>query len=448
MRRRGNDSARAAESGPGCTAQSLHHRPPPLPAAPDMSKLLRWVPVALVVLIVAGWLASQRLRGAEVAVAAVRTQPLVQSVVFSARIATPSRVFVGATLTGRIAEVPHREGASLAAGALVARLEDAELVAAARQAEAALDGALARLAGQRALAAPVATQQLAQARANADAAERERERSESLFAQGFIGQARLDEARRAAEVAQSQRKAAEAQQQANVSGTELAQAEARVTEARAAVELARARLAQARIVAPADAVLLQRLVEPGQIVQPGTRLAELALRSPPQLVAQVDEKYLGQLATGQVATAVADAYPGRPFEARVASIAPLVDAQRGSVEVKFSLPAPPEFLRDDLTVSVEVVTGRRDRARVVPAAALRQGSQVLVLAEGVAQARAVRTGLRSADAVEIVDGLRDGELVVLDAALQPGARARAAPATSPRGVAGEGAAAAINSWGR
>lgn len=413
-----------------------------------MPKSVRWILLVLALAIAAGWLVAQRLRGVEVSVAPVRVQPLVQSVVFSARIASPSRVFVGATLTGRIAEVPQREGASLAAGALVARLEDAELEAALRQADAALEGAIARLAGQRALAAPVATQQLVQAKANAEAAERELERSESLFAQGFIGQARLDEARRAAEVARSQRKAAESQQQANVSGTELAQAEARVAEARGAAELARARLAQARVVAPADAVLLQRLVEPGQIVQPGTRLAELAIRSTPQLVAQVDEKYLGQLAVGQIATVVADAYPGRNFEARVASIAPLVDAQRGSVEIKLSLPTPPEFLRDDLTVSVEVVTGRRERALVVPAAAMRQGPQVLVLADGVAQARPVRTGLRSAAAVEIVDGLRDGDLVVLDAALQPGARARAGKAVVARDGIGEGAAAAVNSLGR
>jgi HlyD family secretion protein len=374
--------------------------------------------------------------------------PLLQSVVVSARMASPSRVFLGSTVTGRVAEVPQREGAALEGGQLVVRLEDTELLAAARQADAALAGAQARLSGQATLATPLAQQQLLQARATADAAVRERERNEALFAQGFIGQARLDEVRRNAEVALSQRRAAEAQQTANATGTELVQAEARVAEARAAAELARARLAQTRIVAPAPALLLQRLAEPGQIVQPGTRLAELALRAAPQLVAQVDEKYLGQLAVGQDASVVADAFPGRPFAARVASIAPLVDAQRGSIEVKFDLPAVPDFLRDDLTVSVEVVTGRRERALALPTQALRPGPSVLVLEGGHAVARSVGLGLRSQAQVEVVQGLKAGEQVVLDPGVRAGDRVRPGPATAPRTGSGEGAAAAVTSMGR
>jgi HlyD family secretion protein len=412
----------------------------------------RWrrpaIMLAGLAVLVAGLVLVQR-RGTELAVATVRLAPLQQSVVFSARVASPTRVFVGSTLTARVAEVPHREGASLARGQLVVRLEDAELAAAVRQADAALAGAVARLASQRALAAPVATQQLLQARANAQAAENERARGESLFQQGFIGQARLDEVRRALEVAQAQVRAAQAQQDANTTGAERAQAESRVAEARAAAELARSRLAQTRIVAPADALLLQRLAEPGQIVQPGARLAELALREAPQLVAQVDEKFLGQLAPGQAASVVADAYPGRAFEARVAHIAPLVDAQRGSVEVKLALPAPPEFLRDDLTVSVEVLTGRRERTLVVPSEALRPGPSVLLLVDGVTVLRPVSIGLRSLVAVEVLKGLAEGEQLVLDAAAVPGQRARPGSATGRgKSAGGGGAEAAVNAMGR
>lgn len=395
-------------------------------------------------------LALWRWRGPEVPVAAVRLAPLVQSVVFSARVASPSRVFVGSTVTGRVAEVPLREGALLKTGDLVVRLEDAEWAAAVRQAEAALTSARARLQGQQQLTVPVAHQQLLQARANAEAAARELERNQSLFAQGFIGQARLDEARRATEVALAQLRSAEAQQDANRSGSELAQVQARVQEAEAALDAARARLAQARVLAPGDAVLLQRLVEPGQIVQPGTRLAELSLRQSPQLVAQVDEKFLGQLAIGQLASVVADAFPARPFDARVASIAPLVDAQRGAVEVKFALPSPPDFLRDDLTVSVEVVTARRERALVLPAEGLRPGPTVLVLADGRIESRSIRTGLRSLAEVEVLQGLREGELVVLDGVLAPGTRARPAAAAPRNGRSGggDGAAALTNAMGR
>ncbi|ODU09927.1 MAG: hypothetical protein ABS84_05555 [Rubrivivax sp. SCN 71-131] len=387
-----------------------------------------------------------------VPVAAVRAAPLVQTVVVSARVASPTRVLLGSTLTGRVARFAPREGARLGAGEVVIELEDAEWDAALKQAEAALASARARLQAQQQLTLPLAAEQLVQAEANAAAAERERQRSESLFAQGFIGQARLDEVRRAAEVALAQQRSAQAQQRANASGPELLQAQLRVAEAEAARSAAQARLAQASVRAPAAATLLQRLVEPGQIVQPGTRLAELALQQPPQLVALVDEKFLGRLALGQAASVVADAYPQQPFEARIAAIAPLVDAQRGAVEVKFALPAPPPFLRDDLTVSVEIVTARRERTLVVPAEALRTPGTVQVLEDGRIAARSVQTGVRGVSEVEVLQGLQEGQWVVLGDALQPGQRARAAPegAAKAQGtrISADGEGSPMQSMGR
>jgi HlyD family secretion protein len=403
-----------------------------------------WLIGVVVLALLGGGLLWTRSRGVPVQVHTVGAAELVQSLAVSGRAESETRVFLGATVTGRVAEVSRREGDVVSAGEWVVRLEDAELAAAVRQAEAALRSAQARLSSQRGMAAPMASQQLEQARANAAAAERERQRNEDLYKQGFIGQSRLDEARRAAEVARAAERAAEAQRESNVSGAELATAEARVAEARAALELARARLAQTRISAPADATVLSRLVEPGQIVQPGTRVVELSVRGPLQLVAQVDEKHVGKLAPGMSAVAVADAFPSRPFEARIAAIAPLVDAQRGAVEVKFVLPAaaaasaaatalPP--LKNDMTVSIEVVTGRRTKALAVPGDALRPGPAVLVLEGDRTALRRVKTGLRTLSAVEIVEGLREGDNVVLDAAVGAGVKARA---MQPQVQPGEG----------
>ena len=417
-----------------------------LPAA----RLLLWSLPLVVLAIGAATVAWRRAMGPEVAVARVQARPLVQTLVFSARVASPTRVFLGSTLTGRVAAVPQREGARLAGGDTVVQLEEAELAATVRQAQAALASAEARLDSQQGLLAPVARQQLEPARAHAGVAERERERAEALFAQGFIGQSRVDEARRAAEVARAQRESADVQARANASGGELAQARSRVDEARAALELALARLAQARVRAPADALLLSRLVEPGQIVQPGTRLAEIALSAAPQLVAQVDEKYLGRLQPGMAASVVADAYPGQPFEARIASVAPLVDALRGSVEIKLSLGAAPQFLRNDMTVSVEVVAARRERALVVPGEALRPGPAVLLLAEGRTALRAVTVGLRTLDSAEVTGGLQAGDQVVLDSAIGDGVRARpgSRPAVGGNAGAAEAADSALRSMAR
>ncbi|MCP2848973.1 hypothetical protein, partial [Salmonella enterica] len=70
---------------------------------------------------------------------------------------------------------------------------------------------------------------------------------------------------------------------------------------------------------------------------------------------------------GQLATVVSDSVASVRVQARVLSIAPRVDAQRGAVEIKFSLnKEAPSFLREDMTLSVEVETGRRERALTLP----------------------------------------------------------------------------------
>jgi HlyD family secretion protein len=202
------------------------------------------------------------------------------------------------------------------------------------------------------------------------------------------------------------------------SGTDIAQAQAQLALARAATAAARVRLSQTDILAPADARVLVRQVEPGQIVQAGKALLGLALDGPTQLVAPVDERFLDQLQVGQPALVVADAFPSQPFAARVLTIAPSVDAQRGAVEVKLALQGPPPpFLREDMTLSVDVETGRRERALVVPLSALRsQGvdaASVLVAVDGRARERPVKLGLRTLDAVEVTVGLTAGEQVLL-----------------------------------
>ena len=155
---------------------------------------------------------------------------------------------------------------------------------------------------------------------------------------------------------------------------------------------------------------------------------------------------------------IADAFPEQRFTARVHSIAPVVDAQRGAIEVKFTLlPPPPSFLREDMTLSVEVETGRRARALVVPAAALQAGESINIATvhierEGRAETRKVRLGLRTLDAAEVLEGLAEGDMILLGTA-KPGSRVRAdtsaAAAKPPRKGTAEDAGSAIsNAMGR
>lgn len=403
--------------------------------------------VVVAVLAIAGMLFT---RGAPSDAVAAQYAPLVRTLQFSARVETLSRVEVGATVTGRVQEVLVREGDVVRAGQALVRLEADEVHAALAQAVAGEQQAQARLAGLRSTGRSASRAQLDQAEANLTAARSELNRVSQLVAQGFLSASRLDDTKRAVEVAEAQRNAAAAQAQANADrGTDTVQAQAQLQAARAATASARARLAQMVVVAPAAGRVLKRDVEPGQIVQPGRALLGLALAGPTQIVAQVDERFLEQLRVGQRAAVVADAYAGQPLAATVLSIAPEIDAQRGAVEVKFSLDQPPPaFLREDMTLSVEVETARRDRALVLPARAVRQAdgvAKVLVADGRRAVERLLRTGLRTLDAVEVLEGVREGEDVLLAPALEAGDRVRVRridwqPARSPQARAGAGAA--------
>jgi len=413
------------------------------------------VAVVLLAALAAWWMTRAPL----VPAVSARMAPLVRTLQFSARVATASRVELGSTLTGRVLEVAVAEGAQVKAGDVLVRLESDELRAALTQSQASERQAAARLAGLRSTGRSAAQAGVAQAESVWVAAQAELQRTLDLVAKGFLSEARLDEVRRAVAVAQAQLDGARAQRAAIAEpGTDVAQAQAQLALTSAARAAAEARLAQAVLTAPADARVLSRLVEPGQIVQPGRALLGLALAGPLQIVAQVDERYLAQLQPGQPAGVLADAYPTQWFTARVLSIAPLVDAQRGAIEVKFSLPQPtPAFLREDMTLSVEVETARREQALVVPTDALRGdesiGTSVWLARDGRVEARQVRLGLRTLDAAEILEGLSAGELVLLGPAPLPGERVRvdtgaAASARASSGTKEDAGAAMSNAMGR
>ncbi len=425
----------------------------------------RWILVtATLGVVLAALLVWWWLRPPQVAALTLHAAPLVRTLQFSARVAAASRVDVGATLTGRVVQVAVVEGAQVKQGDTLLRLESDELLAALAQAQASEHQAEARLSGLRSTGRSSAQAAVAQTDSVLIAAQAELQRTQDLVARGFLSPARLDEVQRTLAVAQAQQAGAQAQRAALAdAGSDIQQAQAQRALATAATLAARARLAQAVITAPADAKVLARLVEPGQIVQPGRALLTLALSGAPQLAAQADERFLEQLRLGQSATVVADAFPGQRFAARVQSIAPLVDAQRGAVEVKFSLvQAAPAFLREDMTLSVEVETARRDAALVLPARALRSDegpgsgrATVWIDNDGRIEARSVRLGLRTLDAVEVLEGLKVGDTVLIGASPAPGRRVRADPsaaaasaAAAPRPARDDAAAALTNAMGR
>jgi HlyD family secretion protein len=177
-------------------------------------------------------------------------------------------------------------------------------------------------------------------------------------------------------------------------------------------------------------VLIARSVERGAVVVPGQALMILAPTGSVQLVLQIDERNLGKVALGQRALASADAYPSKSFPATVVFINPGIDIARASATVKLAVANPPAYLRQDMTVSVDIQTARRKDALVLPGNsvhdALSAHPWVLAVRGGRAVRQNVTLGLQGDLQMEILGGLVAGDRAIpTTSALVAGDRVRA-----------------------
>lgn len=382
-------------------------------------------------LLALGVVAWQR-SGATVPVQVLAPRELVHTVVATATVQTRHRASSGVQIAGKVLAVNVMEGDRFVQGQPLLRLDDSEAKAALAAAELAVRQAEYRLRQWAEEQAPAARAAEQQARANWVQAQAQFERQQDLFRQGFIGRAALDEATRAVQVAQAQARSAQAQYQANeAQGVEHQLAQTALALANANVDAVRARLSYTQLLAPFDGLVVTRMVEPGDMVQPGKVLLVLAPQGETELVAQIDERNLSWLRLGQPAQASADAFAHERFAAVLRTIAPGVDAQRGSVQVKLRVASPPDYLRQDMTVSVEIEVGRQAAALAVPLEAVHESESdhpwVWRLGAASRLERVpVTLGLRSGAWVQLVQGVAAGDRVVASAGagLSEGQRVR------------------------
>ena len=397
----------------------------------------RWqllVGCVLLLLAALGW---RWWMGPQVLAQPVQRRDLVQTVVATGRVQTPHRVDIGAQITGTVARVLAAEGQTVRQGEVLIELVSAELDALQRQAEMAVVQAQGRLRQLQDLQAPVAQQTLRQALAQADLARSNWQRQKELFDQGFVGQAALDESRKSLALADAQALSARKQlESASPSGSEHALALGAVAEAQANAQIARARARYARIETPVAGQVITRHVEAGDVVQAGKVLMTLSPEGRTQLVVQIDEKNLHLISLGQQALASADAFAQQRFKAVVAFIHPGVNAQTGAVEVRLDVPEKPNFLKQDMTVSVDMAVARREKALALPLNAVHDISTsapwVWRVVAGHAERAAVQLGLRGGAWVEVLQGLREGDAVLeAPVILRPGQRVRLQPVAVP-----------------
>lgn len=362
--------------------------------------------------------------------------PFVQSVVASGRVEAPFRVEVGSQITGVVVKVPVVEGQAVRAGDPLLVLDDREARGAVVQAEGVVAQAQAKLRQLQELTLPSAEQTLRQAQATLLNAHKAYERSAKLAGDGYATKSALDEAIRNQDIAQTQVQTAQFQVfTSRLGGSDYVMAETQINQALASLATAQSRLTYTVVKAPREGTLISRDVEVGNVVQAGKILMKLSPSGDTQLVVQIDEKNLSLIALGQPALASADAYAKETFPAEVFYINPGVDLLRASVEVKLQVPKPPEYLREDMTVSVDIEVARRDDVVTIPTGSIRGIATaepwVMRVQSGRTHRQTVTVGIVSGGQAEVVTGLDAGTEVIpaSNAAIKVGQRVRAASAS-------------------
>lgn len=363
------------------------------------------------------WWAWSWIRPVALETVLVERRDLVQSVVATGRVRSLSTARLGSAVSGTVKSVTVREGDRVRPGQILLQLDDAETRAQLLQAEAALRQAEAELAGIGEVRAVVASANLRSAEVAFQKAELNYQRTQQLAATGGTSTEELDLASQVLAAARSQRDIAQAQKDATgAAGSERRSSEATLAQAKAAVALAQARLANTRITAPGAGKVLTRDVEPGDAIQAGRVVLTMALDGTTQLVAVPDEKDVARLREGQPAAASADAFPDQTFAARVVYVAPAIDPDQGTVEIRLDVDSAPTYLRPDMTVSVQVETARRSQVLVLPSSAIQDlgtpAPWVMIIQDGRVVRQPVTLGIRSEQSAEILAGPAVGDRVV------------------------------------
>ncbi len=397
-----------------------------------MPRRLLWFLPAACALVLLAWWGWQRWQGPLVAAYQLRSGPLVQDVVATGRVITPSRVNVASEVTGTVLQRLVRRGQQVRVGQLLLRLRS-------DQARAQLDQARAALRQLVQQNRPQALAALRSAESALRLASSEARRARAQAASGALSQQALEQSEQAEQAARQQELAARAAWESVRPGG-AAQRQLQASEAAASAVAQRA-----EIRAEVAGQVLTRNVEVGDTINPGQVLFTLARAGDTEVLLPVDEQNLHELAIGQQARCITDGYPDRVVGARLVFIAPSVDTTSGTIELRLRVSDPPPWLRQDMTISCDLRTAELRQALVVPDDALRDRegarARVLVLHAGKARAREVRLGLRGLVASQVVQGLRAGDVVIADRSVRDGQRVRARLQGLPSAPASASAAA-------
>jgi HlyD family secretion protein len=366
------------------------------------------------------------------AVAVIRpdTGSITQRLVATGRVSSNQRINLGALMVGTVVAVEVDEGDGVQQEQPMVLLDDAEAQAGVRLAQASLVQAQARLGQLSQVGQPEAAMNAVEAETNLNHARREMERAQQLRLDGFMSEFDWEARQDSVELAEARRlNARQVVQSRQVGGSEYRLLAAQVGAAQASLDQSRAVLSHTRLAAPINGRVVQRSVETGDVVQPGAMLLSLVGTELDRVELSLNEQQTGRVALNQSALVSVDAFPDRTFAASVSFIGPRIDPLRAILPVRLRIDDPPDYLKADMTASVQISVAQTTASISLPTSAILYPEPdrpaVLVVRDGRVVQQSITLGLMGDDRVEVLDGLSAEALVVAEPnAIAPGSRAK------------------------
>jgi len=193
--------------------------------------------------------------------------------------------------------------------------------------------------------------------------------------------------------------------------------EATLTQAEVDVKIAQMNLKKTKIRAPFSGIITNIKVHPHENVNPGTELFTLVNISRIKVEARVLESEIGKMKVAREVDLRFSAYPGRVFKGRVKAISPIVNPQDKTCKVVIDVPNPKEEIKPGMHAEVEIAAEiYKDRLLIPQEAVLVRAGRKLafVVEEGVAKWRYIEGELENEDYAEVLDGIKEGEMVIVE----------------------------------
>ncbi|HEY1583389.1 MAG TPA: efflux RND transporter periplasmic adaptor subunit [Chthoniobacterales bacterium] len=193
--------------------------------------------------------------------------------------------------------------------------------------------------------------------------------------------------------------------------TERIERERNLEALRTAVQKVEAQMKNTEIRAPMDGILSSIKVIDGELVADGNELVSVSSRKN-YVRGEVNEEDVGEVKIGQKAQLQMYAYRTQEITATVTAVLPAADPETQRYTVVLELENPPENLMAGMTGEMNIITGRREKALLVPTRALLV-DQVLVVAHGIIEAHTVKVGYRTLEFAEALEGIKEEAHVVV-----------------------------------